>query len=171
MPWTGSKAGTTEKMRIGEAAKASGLSVDAIRFYERMGMLPAPPREANGYRRYTAEHVETLRLAAGLRSLGVPLERVGPILRVAHDATCADMRDALVAALAETVAGIDDQIARLTRLRGRLRSILQGLRRMRAEDAAVPGLQPCPCVPLVTAKGRGAGQPPAIERAVCNPLR
>ncbi|HWQ28729.1 MAG TPA: MerR family DNA-binding transcriptional regulator, partial [Dehalococcoidia bacterium] len=56
-------------MRIGEAARASGLSIDTIRFYERTGTLPAPPRGANGYRRYTPEHVETLRLAAGLRAL------------------------------------------------------------------------------------------------------
>lgn len=144
-------------MRIGEAAKASGLSVDAIRFYERTGLLPAPPREANGYRRYTPEHVETLRLAAGLRSLGVPLERVGPILRVAHDATCADMRAVLIPALTETVAGIDHRVARLTRLRDRLRSILDGLHQMHAEDATIPGLRACPCVPLVTAKGPDTG--------------
>lgn len=137
-------------MRIGEAARASGLSIDTIRFYERAGILPAPPRESNGYRRYTPEHVEALRLAAGLRALGVPLERVGPIVRVAHDATCADMRDALVAALAETVADIDEQLGRLTRLRGRLRSILEGLRRMRPGDDLVPGVEACPCVPLVT---------------------
>ncbi|HXF51497.1 MAG TPA: MerR family transcriptional regulator [Dehalococcoidia bacterium] len=147
-------------MRIGEAAKASGLSIDTIRFYERTGMLPAPPREANGYRRYTREHIETLRLAAGLRSLGVPLERVKPIVRVAHDATCADMRDALTAALAQTVTDIDRQIGQLTKLRGRLRSILEGLRRMSPEDATVPGLRACPCVPLVAAdrRPRSAGQ-------------
>lgn len=141
-------------MRISEAAKASGLSVDAIRFYERAGVLPAPPREANRYRSYTREHVETLRLAAGLRALGVPLKAVGPILRVAHDGTCSAIRGALTEAMVRALSDLDERMERLAGLRRQLVSILDGLQRMRPGNDAVPGIPACPCVPLVTGEAR-----------------
>ena len=56
-------------MNIGEAANASSLTPDTIRFYEKKGILPRPPRLASGYRHYTEEHVATLRLAKALREL------------------------------------------------------------------------------------------------------
>ncbi len=62
-------------MNIREAAATSGLSADTIRFYEKKGVLPRPPRRDNGYRSYTDEHVATLRLARGLKDLGLGLRR------------------------------------------------------------------------------------------------
>ena len=47
-------------MQIGIVAKKIGLSVDAIRFYERNGLLPRPPRTEGGFRRYGDSDVETL---------------------------------------------------------------------------------------------------------------
>ena len=70
-------------MNIGEAADASSLTPDTIRFYEKKGILPRPPRLASGYRHYTEEHVATLRLAKALRELESPLAEVAPILSVA----------------------------------------------------------------------------------------
>ncbi len=67
-------------MNIQEAAHRSGLSADTIRFYERKGVLPRPPRGANGYRQYTEEHVATLEFARGLRDLNLPL-RTCPLSR------------------------------------------------------------------------------------------
>ncbi len=136
-------------MRISDAAKASGLSADTIRFYERAGVLPAPPRQRNRYRRYTREHVETLRLAAGLRALGIPLEAVGPILRVAHDGTCAATRQALLETVARTLAHLDERMERLAAVRRQLLAIRDGLQHMRPGEDAVPGVRACPCVPLV----------------------
>ena len=50
----------TSLLTIGQAAAASGLSPDTIRFYEREGVLPRVPRGTNSYRGYPPEHVETL---------------------------------------------------------------------------------------------------------------
>ena len=47
-------------MQIGIVAKKVGLSIDAIRFYERNGLLPRPPRTQGGFRRYGENDVETL---------------------------------------------------------------------------------------------------------------
>ena len=84
----------------------SGLSADTIRFYERRQVLPRPPRRENGYREYTTEHVTTLRLAKGLRELGLPLREFQAILTVAHDGACTDLR----AVLLQTVANALDQV-------------------------------------------------------------
>jgi DNA polymerase-3 subunit beta len=59
---------------IGEMARASGLSVSALRFYDGAGVLaPAAVDPATGYRRYADEQVRTARLVAGLRRVGMPL--------------------------------------------------------------------------------------------------
>ena len=76
-------------MNIQRAAVASGLSADTIRFYEREGILPLPPRRPNGYRNYSEDHVETLRLAVGLRALGLSLSEMSSALTLAHEGRCA----------------------------------------------------------------------------------
>jgi hypothetical protein len=53
----------SEKMRISELAKATGVDLETIRYYEKQGLLPAPEREENGYRSYTGEHLERCRLS------------------------------------------------------------------------------------------------------------
>jgi len=81
-------------MQIGIVAKKIGLSVDAIRFYERNGLLPRPPRTEGGFRRYAEHDVETLVLSAAgrdwiqaqrnprtLRLRGNRLQPCAPVLR------------------------------------------------------------------------------------------
>ena len=136
-------------MNIQQAARASGLSADTIRFYEKKGVLPRPPRQENGYRTYSEEHVETLRLARGLRDLGLPLGEVAEILPVAHDGTCGDLREALVTTLEGACEEVERRIEDLTRTRGELASILNGVRAMPADTRDVPGMTACGCVQLV----------------------
>ncbi len=147
-------------MKILEAAQASGLSADRIRLYERQGVLPGPPRSANGYREYTAEHLVSLRLAKALRDLGLSLDRVGAMIGVWHDGTCGELRGALVEQLDEALDDIDVQIADLERAREDVRTLRDGLRRMRASQGRVPGTTPCSCVQLL-----GAGDQPAAMNA------
>ena len=61
-------------MQIGEVARLAGTTTRTARFYESVGLLPAPGRAANGYRDYTAADGERLRLPVGLRSLDLPRE-------------------------------------------------------------------------------------------------
>ena len=138
-------------MNIQEAAKASGLPSDTIRFYERRGVLPRPPRGPNSYRAYAAEHVATLRLAKGLRQLGVRLEDVRPILEVAHSGACIDVRGQLVRTLQTVVEEIDRKLSELTETRIHAAQLLAGLEMMRPEDESVPGASACPCIEMVTA--------------------
>ena len=136
-------------MDIREAAAAGGLSADTIRFYEKKGVLPRPPRRENGYRSYTEGHVETLRLARGLRDLGLPLGDVAAILAVAHDGTCGDLREALVTTLEEACVEVERRIEDLSRTRGELAAILDGVRAMPPDGSRVLGMTACGCVQLV----------------------
>ncbi|MCH7699205.1 MAG: MerR family transcriptional regulator, partial [Chloroflexi bacterium] len=136
-------------MNIGEAAEASKLTPDTIRFYEKKGILPHPPRLASGYRHYTEEHVATLRLAKGLRELELPLAEVAPILRVAHDGTCGEIRESMTRTFNRAISGLGDRIEELEEARDHLSSLLQGLQKMRPKDVAVPGVEACECVRLV----------------------
>ena len=136
-------------MNIQRAALASGLSADTIRFYERRGVLPLPPRRPNGYRDYSEQHVETLRLAVGLRALGLSLEEMTSVLALAHDGTCGDIRTVLGQTLARALDQLEERIEELARSRGQIATIMDGLGRMRAGEDMVPGMTPCACVQLV----------------------
>ena len=105
-------------MRIGEIANRSGVTVDTVRFYERLGVLPSPEREPSGYRDYTPETVERIQLTRELQAIGFTLNDVIGAL-AAHDAggaTCESERWRLDAVLER----VDAKLAELDALRGRI---------------------------------------------------
>lgn len=67
-------------MRIGELAKATGVSIEAIRFYELERLLPVAPRSEGNYRIYGAPHVERLGFIRKCRSLDMALEEIRSLL-------------------------------------------------------------------------------------------
>ncbi len=67
-------------MRIGELALATGIDVETIRYYEKIGLLQAPSRQANGYRAYQAHHTEQLIFIRNCRALDMPLSHVRHLL-------------------------------------------------------------------------------------------
>lgn len=73
----------TPTLRIGQAAKASGLSAASVRFYEQQGLLGAPVRSANGYRTFSAADVAVLRRISTCRSLDMSLDEVRLMLDAA----------------------------------------------------------------------------------------
>ena len=109
-------------MKIGQVAAESGVSIDTVRFYERRGVLPAPPRTPVGYRLYDVSSLERIRLARRLQGLGLTLDEVAAAL---HDrdeghASRETQRWRLEAALDR----IEIRIAELSRLRGDVREAL-----------------------------------------------
>jgi DNA-binding transcriptional MerR regulator len=108
---------------IGELASETGVKVPTIRYYEGIGLLPAPPRTEGNQRRYDATALERLRFIAHARSMGFPTEELRVLLRIAghRDAPCEDI-DALVRA---RLTEVEDRIIRLTALRTELTGMLQ----------------------------------------------
>ena len=137
-------------MNIQEASRQTGLSPDTIRFYERHRVLPRPPRRENGYRDYAQEHLATLRLVSGLRHIEMSLVDMREVARVAHDATCGDLRQTLVGQLRNVVEQADARIRVLEHTRGHIEGLLAGLDRMGPTDERGPGTAPCGCVQLVS---------------------
>jgi DNA-binding transcriptional MerR regulator len=105
-------------MRIGAVASQAGVSVDTVRFYERVGVLAPPERTASGYRDYAPETVERIQLTRELQAIGFTLRDAVDAL-AAHDAggaTCESERWRLEAALAR----VDAKLEELTALRRRI---------------------------------------------------
>lgn len=80
---------------IGEISKQTGVHVETIRYYEKINVMPVPPRTRGGHRSYGAEHVRRLSFVSRSRSLGFSLDEIRSLLGLAdgHDLTCADVRE------------------------------------------------------------------------------
>ena len=74
-----------EKAFIGQVAQMAGVSVQAVRFYERLGLLPAAQRTPAGYRIYGPESVDRLQFVKQAQELGFSLDEIREILRLRYD--------------------------------------------------------------------------------------
>jgi Cu(I)-responsive transcriptional regulator len=113
----------SETLSIGDLARATGTKVETIRYYERIGVLPAPPRtETGNYRSYTADHLDRLSFVRRSRDLGFTLDEVRALLALA------DQRDrdcgAVDAIAREHLADVERKIVDLQALRRELREII-----------------------------------------------
>ncbi len=83
-------------MKIGELAAATGCHLETVRYYEKIGLLPKPPRTGSGYRAYRPSDVARVRFIARGRSLGFSLDEIRSLLRLSEspDLACGDV-DAL----------------------------------------------------------------------------
>ncbi len=63
-------------LAIGDLAKTTGTKVVTIRYYEKIGLLPPPPRTSGNYRAYDAGHMDRLRFVSRCRDLGFTLDQV-----------------------------------------------------------------------------------------------
>ncbi|HEY5902401.1 MAG TPA: MerR family transcriptional regulator [Anaerolineales bacterium] len=108
-------------MKIQEFAQLSGLSAKTVRYYESIGILPAPPRTPNGYRDYGDSDLERARLVAGIRHLDLSLDEIAEILAMR------DRREAPCRTLLERIEQKADQIEERIRLLRRMQVDLRQL--------------------------------------------
>lgn len=109
-------------MKIGEVAKAAGIGIDAVRFYEREGLIPAPPRRPSGYREYAPDIVGSLRFIKRAKELGFTLKEIEELLRLeaSEGTTAADVREQAEAKLED----LEERIRALQRMRRTLRRLV-----------------------------------------------
>jgi DNA-binding transcriptional MerR regulator len=107
---------------IGEAAARTGVSADTIRYYERIGLLPAPPRSEGGYRRYSADAIARILFVRGAAKFGFSLKELGGFLQARRQGRppCRSVRAAAERLLGE----MDRQLAELTRARAAMAATL-----------------------------------------------
>jgi Hg(II)-responsive transcriptional regulator len=72
-------------MRIGTAAEQAGVNVQTLRYYERRGLLPRPPRRTSGYREFPDDAVRIVRFIKRAQDLGFTLDEVEELLRLRND--------------------------------------------------------------------------------------
>lgn len=70
------------RMRIGELATKTTLSADAIRFYEKSGLIKSPTRSEGGYREFSPESVDVIQFISHCRGLDIPLSEIKKLLSV-----------------------------------------------------------------------------------------
>lgn len=106
---------------IGKLSERTGCKIETIRYYERVGLMPAPPRSAGGHRLYDAGHADRLSFIRRTRALGFPLGEVRALLDAVDsgDYSCAAVR----ALTLRQLDGVRHRIAALRKLEKALRDM------------------------------------------------
>lgn len=99
---------TPETLTIGAFAKAAGVNVETIRFYQRKGLLPEPDRPIGGIRRYGAADVDRLRFVKAAQRLGFNLDEVAQLLQLEDGTHCHEAADLAAARLADVRVRLTD---------------------------------------------------------------
>jgi len=105
----------------GELAKEVGVNMETVRYYERTGLLPKPPRNDSGYRQFPEEAVVRLRFTKNAQRLGFSLREIRELLslRLIPDSACLDVKEKAEVKIAE----IDKKIGELKTLREALKEL------------------------------------------------
>ena len=109
-------------MRIGELARASGLAVETVRYYEKEGLIAAPPRSPAGYRDYSEQTLHYLNFIRSAKAVGFSLKECRDLLAifVSRDAhTCAEVKDLSE----EKLTQLEQQMEALQRMHQTLKAI------------------------------------------------
>lgn len=133
-----------QPLTIGRLAAATGVNVETVRYYERIGLMPPPARTASGHRAYERAHVRRLAFIRRARELGFSIEQIRALLALAEPsrASCAEVRE-----IART--HLDDVRAKLADLT-KLEHIL-GATVARCSGDPAP---PCPVIDMLAMPDR-----------------
>lgn len=114
-------------MQIGEFAKRSRVTVQTVRFYERLKLLPEPQRKGSGYRLYAEPDLKRLSFIRQAKSLGFSLDEIRDILRMRERGYCPCGE---VVSIAERhLRTVEQQMGQLSRFRDGLRKALKQWKR------------------------------------------
>jgi MerR family mercuric resistance operon transcriptional regulator len=83
-----------QELPIGKLSKETGVHIETIRYYEKIGLLPAPPRSGGGHRLYDKEHLARLIFLRRSRELGFSLEEIRALLQLVTGGkyTCGEVK-------------------------------------------------------------------------------
>ena len=129
-------------MRIGQLARASGFPAKTIRYYEALGLLPEPTREASGYRSYESSQLRRLELIRLAKAAGLSLSEIADILN-AGTGPGVDCNHA-VALLTDKLARVRIQIIELQQLEAALEHTIDAHRRDELPTSVSP--DDCPVI-------------------------
>jgi DNA-binding transcriptional MerR regulator len=149
-------------LSIGQLASATGVAAKTIRYYEAMGVLPVPRRNAAGYRQYARRDVHRTLFIRRARALGFPLSRLKALTADLAGRPSRTMRPRLQRLVTEHLHALREQIADFRVLEQQLEQVLQRLTIPSAqqseachclEGAATPTPPPTPSRSLARKQG------------------
>jgi MerR family mercuric resistance operon transcriptional regulator len=113
---------STETLTTGEVADRANVNVQTVRYYERRGLIPEPPRSSGGFRQYSPEYVDRIRFIKRAQELGFTLEEAHELLQlsVTAEADRADVR----AVAQDKIDEVEKKIRALRRIRDTLAELV-----------------------------------------------
>ena len=122
-------------LTIGTLSKRTGVNIETVRFYERVGMLPKPPRSAGGHRIYGHDQLMRLGFIRRSRELGFSLDEIRELLRLVDGGrySCAEVK----AITLDHLADVRRKIADLRRLERTLADVAGKCRGGKVPDCPV----------------------------------
>ena len=146
-------------LTIGRLAAEAGVSADTIRYYESVGLLPAPARSESGYRLYSRAELRRLQLIKRAKLLGLSLGDIKDLVDQTFTDSCAHLQRELLDRIPVQLDEIERRMADLEALRHELRALERQLNGLDvAEVQGVVGECPyCPVVEGTAAVGEHRG--------------
>src|SRR5690554_5869182 len=108
-------------LRISQLADRAGVGIDTVRYYERAGLLPEPPRRPSGYREYPPQSLQRLRFIRRAKSLGFSLEEIAGLLDLSDQRSDIDAVKRLAQA---RLAEVEARLQELEKIRDALKSLV-----------------------------------------------
>jgi DNA-binding transcriptional MerR regulator len=135
--------GVQPTFQIGELAKRTDLSVDAIRFYERRKLLPPASRSTGRFRLYTNEAIDRLLFVRRMQGLGFSLQEIKELMGVRSDRAhaCSAVRQFLQTKLADVAERMRELQQLETELKADLRKCNRALKQQRGKTCTCPVLE------------------------------
>jgi Cu(I)-responsive transcriptional regulator len=120
---------------LGGLARTADTTAETIRYYERIGLFPAPPRTAGNYRNYSAAHVSRLTFTRRARDLGFSIEQIRTLLDLADrkKQSC----EAVDAIAREHLADVKRKLADLAALRRELEPLIEQCRHGKVAECRI----------------------------------
>lgn len=123
-------------MKIGELGQKTGVDVETIRYYEKVGILPEPARTEGNYRQYNEQHADRLSFVRHCRALDMTLDEIRVLLqfRDTPESNCGEVNQLLD----EHIGHVTTRIAALTGLEKELRKLRRQCRKaQKAKDCGI----------------------------------
>jgi MerR family mercuric resistance operon transcriptional regulator len=131
-------------LQIGEVAKRAGVSIDTVRYYEKLRLLPRPGRSSGGFRLFAPEHIERVQFIKQVQELGFSLEEIKGLLTTGGADECRKVRDLLKVKVSE----LDDRLKAMKRFRRML------ARHLSACEIELKQRGNSACCPVLTVKDK-----------------
>jgi MerR family mercuric resistance operon transcriptional regulator len=111
---------TEAKLTIGHIARAAGVNIETVRYYQRRGLVALPPKRSRGFRYYTPATASRVRFIKRAQALGMSLKEVQRLMKLDARGACTENRTLAVAKLAL----VEKKLLELAKLRDVLRGLV-----------------------------------------------